>query len=291
MCIGCKGCSRDCPSEVDMAKMKAEVTHAHHQRHGADLRARIFANVDTLAELGFDVRAALEPRDEDTRRAEGPGGDSRNRRATGRSPSFHRELRGLVEARPRSASRRQRCGPEGRVLRGHVHELRDPEVGRAAIRVLEAATSTFGFAESTDSGRPAHSKGFSDKSRAAAEQNVAELAPEVKAGWDVVAGRTLGRRDVPVGLPRPALGRRARRDASPRTLRCLRVSRRVPTRRAIALTTRRSLAYHGHCHQKATKKDHHAVGVLRRAGYDVDPLDSGCCGMAGLSATRPNTTR
>jgi len=42
-----------------------------------------------------------------------------------------------------------------------------------------------------------------------------------------------------------------------------------------------SLTYHGHRHQKATKKDHHAVGVLRRAGYGVDPLDSSCCGMAG----------
>jgi Fe-S oxidoreductase len=42
-----------------------------------------------------------------------------------------------------------------------------------------------------------------------------------------------------------------------------------------------SLTYHGHCHQKSTKKDHHAVGVLRRAGYAVDPLDSTCCGMAG----------
>lgn len=42
-----------------------------------------------------------------------------------------------------------------------------------------------------------------------------------------------------------------------------------------------SLTYHGHCNQKALNKDHHAVGVLRRAGYAVDPLDSGCCGMAG----------
>ena len=45
--------------------------------------------------------------------------------------------------------------------------------------------------------------------------------------------------------------------------------------------TAETLTYHGHCHQKATKKDHHAVGVLRRAGYEVDALDSGCCGMAG----------
>jgi Fe-S oxidoreductase len=46
-------------------------------------------------------------------------------------------------------------------------------------------------------------------------------------------------------------------------------------------TAEDSLTYHGHCNQKATNKDHHAVGVLRRAGYEVDPLDSGCCGMAG----------
>lgn len=41
------------------------------------------------------------------------------------------------------------------------------------------------------------------------------------------------------------------------------------------------LTYHGHCHQKATKKDYHVVGILRRASYQVDALDSGCCGMAG----------
>jgi Fe-S oxidoreductase len=43
----------------------------------------------------------------------------------------------------------------------------------------------------------------------------------------------------------------------------------------------RSLAYHGHCHQKATRRDHHAVAALRQAGYEVTTLDSGCCGMAG----------
>jgi len=42
-----------------------------------------------------------------------------------------------------------------------------------------------------------------------------------------------------------------------------------------------TLTYHGHCHQKATKKETHAASVLREAGYDVDALDSGCCGMAG----------
>ncbi len=52
LCIGCKGCAKDCPSEVDMAKLKAEVTHAYHQEHGSSIRDRIFANVDALAGLG-----------------------------------------------------------------------------------------------------------------------------------------------------------------------------------------------------------------------------------------------
>ncbi len=42
-----------------------------------------------------------------------------------------------------------------------------------------------------------------------------------------------------------------------------------------------AVSYHGHCNQKGTNKDHHAVGVMRRVGYEVDPLDSTCCGMAG----------
>jgi Fe-S oxidoreductase len=42
-----------------------------------------------------------------------------------------------------------------------------------------------------------------------------------------------------------------------------------------------AFSYHGHCNQKVTNKDHHTVGVLRRVSYDVDPLDTTCCGMAG----------
>ena len=52
LCIGCEGCAQDCPSEVDMAKMKAEITHEHHQRYGATLRDRLFTNVDRLSTLG-----------------------------------------------------------------------------------------------------------------------------------------------------------------------------------------------------------------------------------------------
>jgi len=61
LCIGCKGCAIDCPSEVDMAKLKAEVTHEYHQRNGATLRDRLFANVSTLSKWGADSRRCRTP--------------------------------------------------------------------------------------------------------------------------------------------------------------------------------------------------------------------------------------
>ena len=46
-------------------------------------------------------------------------------------------------------------------------------------------------------------------------------------------------------------------------------------------TPEESLTYHGHCNQKALNRDHHAAGALAAVGYEVDALDSSCCGMAG----------
>jgi len=68
LCVGCKGCTKDCPSGVDMAKLKAEVEHAHHEEHGIDLRTRLLGNFESLAPIGLDARAPLEPPREDPRR-------------------------------------------------------------------------------------------------------------------------------------------------------------------------------------------------------------------------------
>lgn len=51
-----QGLCEDCLSEMDMAKLKTEVTHAHHREHGTDLCERLFANVDTLARIGSAPR-------------------------------------------------------------------------------------------------------------------------------------------------------------------------------------------------------------------------------------------
>ncbi|MFC6797871.1 FAD-binding and (Fe-S)-binding domain-containing protein [Haladaptatus sp. DYSN1] len=280
LCIGCKGCARDCPSEVDMAKMKAEIQHAHHQKEGSSLRDKLFANIDRLSALGSlfapvsnfgtkipGARAVLE----------GTLGIAKDRTL----PEFHREtLRKWYRARGSQVSEAQ---AERKVVLfpDTYTNYSHPEAGKAAIRVLEAAGVHVRLAEQTDSGRPAHSKGFLGKSRNIAAQNVEALAPQVEDGWDVV----LVEPSDAVMFQSDYLDLLSGEDVETVAANTYGVCEYLDGFRLDENITfgggNASLTYHGHCHQKATKKDHHAVGVLRRAGYDVDPLDSGCCGMAG----------
>ncbi len=286
LCVGCKGCAKDCPSGVDMAKMKAELTHEYHKRHGSSLRDKLFANFTTLAAYG----SRLAPLSNLAQQLPGSGilqekllGIARERSL----PKFHRETfvewfaeRGGASVSRADADRQALLFPD--TYTNHNH----PEAGKAAVEVLEALNVHVRIPDDVaGSGRPPHSKGFIDKARAAARTNVDVLAPLVADDWDVVvvepSDAVMFQHDYLDLLRGEAVERVATNTYGVLeyvdTFRLVDSAGIEPTPDA----ARQSLTYHGHCHQKSTKKDHHAVGVLRRAGYDVDPLDSTCCGMAG----------
>src|SRR3954470_2180237 len=56
-CLSCKGCTPECPSNVNLALLKAELMYAHHRKHGLPLRERILSNVDLLGRLGCTLPA------------------------------------------------------------------------------------------------------------------------------------------------------------------------------------------------------------------------------------------
>ena len=286
LCIGCKGCSKDCPSEVDMAKLKAEVEYEHKKREGASLRDRLFANVDAVNRVG----SALAPLSNWA--AKLPGADALQERLLGIAsertlPPFRREsLADWAADRspavaPDAAERKVLLFPDT------YTNYNDPAAGKAAVEVLEAAGCHVQVPEVGPSGRAAHSKGFLDTARKRAAANVTALAPRVREGWDVVvvepSDAVMFQSDyrdlLPDGSADVAAG-----DVDALAENTYGVCEYLDVHRldeGMSLDGDGHLTYHGHCHQKSTLRDHHAVGVLRRAGYDVDALDSGCCGMAG----------
>jgi FAD/FMN-containing dehydrogenase/Fe-S oxidoreductase len=278
LCIGCKGCARDCPSEVDMAKLKAEIEHVHHQRHGASARERLFRDVDRVAAVGSALAPVSNwlPKLPGARLAlEKTLGIARDRKL----PSFAREsLVDWFEARgpglpARDADRRALLVPDP--YTNYV----DPAIGRAAVRVLEAAGVHVALAPVSDTGRPAHSMGFLDAARDRARAAVDALAPLVADGWDVVVAEpsdaVMVQHDYHDLLSGDAVHR-----VSAATYGVMEYIDRFDLDPGAAADDAH-LTYHGHCHQKATSRDGHAAAVLRAAGYRVDHLDSGCCGMAG----------
>ncbi|AFZ74661.1 FAD-binding and (Fe-S)-binding domain-containing protein [Natronobacterium gregoryi] len=280
LCIGCKGCKHDCPSGVDLAKLKAELTYEHHKRHGTSIRDRMFANFETLAKLG----SATAPLSNWATKVPGSSlvaekvlGISRERDL----PTFRRNTftKRVADHRPAvsptEADHKVVLVPD--IYTNHEY----PEAGEAALEVLEAAGVHVEIADPRDVGRPAYSKGMLDEAAENANDTVHALLPYVEDGYEVVLIEPSDAVMVQSDYLDLFDHDEVRTVAENAYGICEYLDRFNLDRELAFAAPDDHLAYHGHCHQKAHAKDHHAVGILRRAGYAVDPLDSTCCGMAG----------
>ncbi|KAB1193809.1 FAD-binding protein [Haloferax sp. MBLA0076] len=301
LCVGCKGCKNDCPTGVDLAKLKAEVKHKHHQEEGSSLRERLFAQIDNAAKLG----SALAP--VSNWAASVPGARTVMDRLFGIAPDrelpafTHHSLEDWMSSHDPAVSATEATHKVLLFPDTYTNYV-TPEIGRAAVRTLEAAGVHVQLAENVaPSGRAAFSGGFLDLAQGRAARNVETLAPHVEDGWSVVftepSDAVMFQDEYYDLLDHPSVADvGAAAYGVMEFLDVYRLDDSLPIRGRDDATGAgsaggpkavvdggavESLTYHGHCNQKALNKDHHAVGVLRRVGYEVDPLDSGCCGMAG----------
>jgi Fe-S oxidoreductase len=265
-----------------MAKLKAEVRHQHHRAEGSGLRERLFADVDALARLG----SATAPLSNWLPKLPGARwllSEMVGIAADRELPTFADETlldwfdaRGGCRLPPSEADDQALLVPD--TYTNYVY----PAPGRAAVRALEALGVYVRVpGDLAPSGRAAFSTGHLDLARERAEANVAALSPRVADGWSVLfvepSDAVMYQDEYRDLLDGPAVERVAANAHG--VLEYVDVARLDEGAEFDAPD--QALAYHGHCNQKAIKTDHHAVGVLRRAGYRVEPLDATCCGMAG----------
>ncbi|MEK7387866.1 MAG: heterodisulfide reductase-related iron-sulfur binding cluster, partial [candidate division NC10 bacterium] len=157
-----------------------------------------------------------------------------------------------------------------------------PEIGRAAVELLEAAGYRVVLVDKKCCGRPLISKGLLAEAREHAAWNVARLHPYAARGVAIVGlepSCLLTLRDEAVDLLRTDPARAVARQS-------FLLEEFLLRERGQGLALRfsgdgRKALLHGHCHQKALVGTGPTVAALRWAGFEVTEVDSGCCGMAG----------
>jgi FAD/FMN-containing dehydrogenase/Fe-S oxidoreductase len=296
LCVSCKGCRRECPTGVDMAKMKIEFLHHYHQRRGMSVKDRLISYLPRYAHWGarlpwlFNLRNTL------------PGAAALSEKwfgfAAQRSlPSWRSDtfLGGLMYPVNADGS----VEPQARGNAGEVVLFADtfnnafePEVAHDALAVLEAAGYTVHIALPSDGsrrplccGRTFLATGMVDQAKVEARRTLAALKPYVERGATVVGlepSCLLSMRDEFLVM---GLGDAAQRLASSALLIeefLAREHRAGRLRLKLAPIREKRALVHGHCHQKAFDALTPAVEVLRLIPeLQVDVIDSSCCGMAG----------
>jgi FAD/FMN-containing dehydrogenase/Fe-S oxidoreductase len=280
LCLQCKACKTECPSNVDMAKLKAEYLHQRYRTRGHPLGHLLLGNIFRLNPLASATAplANWSLRQPATRwlLEKVAGLDRRRTLPTFAADHFRKWFR-RHPVDPRAGSRGSIV-----LLDDCFTTYNEPSVARSAVRVLEAAGYRVELAGLRCCGRPAVSKGLLPLARALAEENVRKLAPRVAEGIPIVGCEPSCLLTLVDEYRDLRLGPDADLVASASLLVDAFVADpgRVPE---LPLRPRSGRALlHGHCQQKALTGTSATLAALRRVpGLEVKELDSGCCGMAG----------
>jgi FAD/FMN-containing dehydrogenase/Fe-S oxidoreductase len=281
LCLSCKACKSECPSNVDMAAMKAEFTYQYNKIYGVPFRSMLFGHVEKLNRL-----ASLSP----------------GLANWFNSLSVTKKVMGLAQERtapklaPQTLVRwfQKRNYETADVDKKKVllfadefTNYYDVEIGKKCVLLLEALNYEVKIAPISDSGRAFLSKGLLVEAKNLAIKNVAALAPLVSSDLPIVGiepSAILSFRDEYIRL----LDQEDYKDSA-----IVKYSFTIDEFLASAIDKGQidsglfhedhvQLKLHGHCHQKAISELSFTQKILSLPkNHHVELIPSGCCGMAG----------
>lgn len=289
LCLACKGCKGECPSNVDVAKLKMEFLHQYYKSNGVPLRSKLIGNFAKMSQLasvapwGYNFIFKNSPL----------------RKIANRVVGFHpdRTMPLLSDTTLKKWVGKQGTGngQQGAGKSGLVYffvdeftNFNDVEIGKKAIDLLQRLGYEVKFPIHEISGRAYLSKGMLDEAKAIANKNVLLLKDVISATTPLVGiepSAILTFRDEYPELVDEALAT----DAAQLAKNVLQFDEFIAQEIAAKRITRSQfkakkqvIKLHGHCQQKAVGSLVPTKKMLSLPeGYEVQLIPSGCCGMAG----------
>ncbi|MDT8414682.1 MAG: FAD-binding and (Fe-S)-binding domain-containing protein [Flavobacteriaceae bacterium] len=284
LCLSCKACASECPSNVDIAALKAEFLYQYQKANGISWQTKAFAYSTAINRWGYRFRLL-------TNFLYSNGATSRIIKKAS-SISKHRSLPKLSRRRLASHIRRYRKKPiqgNGRKVLLFVDEFTDyldASVGVDAIELLRGLGYNIQFVRHSESGRAFISKGLLDNAKKIANRNVkifSKIVSEKTPLLGVEPSAILTFRDEYLRLADDQEAAKALARHVYLIEEFLQTEMKAGHIKPEQFTdVSQVIKIHGHCHQKALSGIEPTFYVLNfPKNFSVTIIPSGCCGMAG----------
>ncbi|MEN7547336.1 FAD-linked oxidase C-terminal domain-containing protein [Rapidithrix thailandica] len=287
LCLSCKGCKSECPSNVDVAKLKAEFLQHYYEEHGIPLRTKMIANISTFNRLGSLFPGLYNFS------VSNPVIGSFLKNTLGFAPE--RTLPKLEKYTLRNWYKKHHKTDGKQTFKKKVYlfcdeftDYNDTSIGVTTIRLLEKLGYEVEVPVHIESGRTYLSKGLLKEAKNIANRNIALLKDLVKEDTPLLGiepSAILTFRDEYLDLASPG-NKKAAKDLAQNTFLVDEfIAKEVDAGNITAdqFTDQPQLIkLHGHCHQKSLSSLTPTKKILSLpANYEVHLIRSGCCGMAG----------
>lgn len=283
LCLSCKGCKSECPSNVDLAKLKSEFLQQYHEKNGASLRDKFVSWSPAMAKLFSGWMAPLVNSVQKTmlfrKILEGLVGiDSRRVLPMYAKKRFHNWFENHIPANGHSTNRI--------VLFDDTYmNYHETGVGISAVELLESCGYEVILAKAGCCQRPSISHGFLKKAKAEGENTLKNLKKYIDEGLKIVVCEpgcaSALTDDLPDLVDDDELGKSIKENVMMIDV-FLDNEIKAGNIKNNFISDYKKLIVHGHCHQKSLYGTTAMERVLKGIpGLEVEVLDSGCCGMAG----------
>ncbi len=272
LCLECRACKAECPVGVDVGRFKSEFLADYYTRHGVPLKATALGNIHKTSELAsrFPALANAVANNPAVRWVNELllGVDSRRHVPTWRGDTFEKQAG-------------EKRGGSVTIFNDTFTNHYDPEIGMAAVEILERSGISVNVVRPGCCGRPLISQGLLEQARAQAEQIVEALAPIAARGEKILfcePSCLSSVKEDAIGLLRGELQTKAREVAKA----CMMFDEYAATLDLKLKEVPGKILLHGHCHQKSMNMLSASVALLQKIpNAKIHDLDAGCCGMAG----------